>query len=91
MVRPSTKSTTSESSVSRTRWARASPTSVWAVEVFIPLLHKKLPIRSHQPFHVSELGRGKPTASGQPHRIEPELRATRIALDMDVNRLVSIG
>lgn len=91
MVRPSTKSTTSESSVSRTSRARASPISLGAAEVFIPFPQKELLVGDHQSLHLSKLRRCEPSASGQPHWIEPELGTTGIALDMDVDRLIAIG
>src|SRR6266545_1491970 len=86
MVRPSTQSTINESSVSRTRCARASPISVGDAEVFMPLLHKAFLIDNHQPLDVPEFRRRETAASGQSHRIEPELGAIGVALDMDVNR-----
>jgi hypothetical protein len=91
MVRPSTKSTTNESSVSRTRCARASAISLGDAEVFIPLLHQVLLMSAYQPLDVAEFRRRKTAASGQPHRIEPELRALGVALDMNVNRFVPIA
>jgi hypothetical protein len=91
MVRPSTRSTTSESSVIRTSRARASPTSLGAAEVFIPFPQKELLVRKHHSLHFSKLRRCKPSASGQPDWIQPELGAIGIALDMDVDRLIAVG
>src|SRR5437867_1760241 len=90
IVRPSTRSTTKESSVIRTPRARASPTSIGDTEVFIPFLHQEEPIRQHQSFHVAQFGRSETSAARQAHRIEPELRTVGVPLDMDVNRLIPI-
>jgi hypothetical protein len=46
---------------------------------------------AYQPLDVAEFRRRKTAASGQPHRIEPELRALGVALDMNVNRFVPIA
>src|SRR5216684_5599265 len=70
-VRPSTRSTTSVSSVRVTRWARAPRTSLG--KVLIPGPPKLIGVVPHQRLHASDLGPAKTTALGQPHRIKPEL------------------
>jgi hypothetical protein len=57
----------------------------------MPLLHQALLIGDHEPLDVPKFRGRETAASGQSHGIEPELRPTRVTLDMDVHRFVPIG
>lgn len=90
IVRPSSKSTTSASPVTVNRWALASVVSVGDVEVFIPFLHQKRRTLNHEPFDLAQFRGTESAAALEPNGIQPELRAFRITLDVDVTRFVPI-
>lgn len=73
MVRPSMSSTTSASSVSETRCARASPSSIGDDEVLIPFPQKKLFTLHYNPFEVAKFRSTEPTTAREPNRVEQNL------------------
>jgi hypothetical protein len=91
IVRPSTRSTISASSVSDTCRARASATSIGDDEVFIPFPQKWLRVLQHEPFEFPELRGPKPAAAGKPNRVEPELGPVSVSLHVNVRWLVPVS
>jgi hypothetical protein len=87
IVRPSTRWTTSVSSVTDTCCARASQISIGGGEVLMPSSQKMLFLRNDQAFNLIEFRSTVPAATSQPYRIEPELRTVCIALDVNVRWL----
>jgi hypothetical protein len=83
-VRPSSRTTVSESSEHETSIANASPLST---EVGIPLLQKELSILIHELSNRRQFVTPKTTIRRQSHRIEPELRVTTGLRHMNVCRL----
>ena len=81
-VRPSTRSTTSASSVTVTRWASAARNSL--CEVLIPRPTELNCVVPHQRLHAPDLGPAKTAALRQPQRVEPEFRTVRFPLHMHV-------
>src|SRR5437899_12923611 len=79
-VRPSTRSTTSASSVTVTRWASAARSSL--CEVLIPRPAELDCVVPHKRLHASDLGSTKTAALHEPDRIEPELGAVRVPLHL---------
>lgn len=91
MVRPSMSSTTSASSVTETRCARGSPTSIGDDEVLIPFPQQELSALHYDPFKRTKFRGPEPTAAGEPDRVEPKLGPLRISLHVDVRWLVPVG
>jgi hypothetical protein len=91
IVRPSTSSTTSVSSVTDTPCARASVISLGSGEVLIPDPQQLWFSLNDEPLQPHELGGPKTAATSQPYRGEPKLCSARLALDVNVCRLVPIG
>lgn len=87
-VRPSLRSTTSASLVTRTSWARTGRAST--AEERMPLPQKHRFILPDQRFHPVDLRTTEPTARIKPHRVQPELRAVLVALDMHVRRFLPV-
>src|SRR5258705_13733472 len=88
-VRPSTRSTTSASSVTVTCWANAARNSL--CEVLIPRPTELNCVVPHQRLHAPDLGPAKTAALRQPHRVEPEFGTARFPLHMHVPWFVSVS
>src|SRR6266496_966431 len=81
-VRPSTKSTTSASSVTETCCASATRSSLG--EELIPCSTKFDLVLPHQGLQPSDLYSAKPATLCQPHRIEPEFATVCFPFDMNM-------
>ena len=90
MVRPSTRSTTRTSSVTTTRCARASVTSLGSCEVLIPSPYQQFFSFDDQPLDLPQFGRTESAAAREPHRCKPTLCPIGFALDVHMRRLVPI-
>jgi len=83
-VRPSSRTTISESSEHETSTANASPLST---EVGIPFLQKELSILVHELLNRRQFVTPKTTIRRQGHGVDPELRVTSRLGHMNVWRL----
>ena len=88
-ARPSTSSTTNESSLNETRCACAGAISIG--EVLMPCSEKLFRQFGYEPLDVPDLRRREAATVRQPHGIQPELRAVRITLNMNMRGFVPIG
>ena len=88
IVRPSTRSITSDSWSTRTPVARASRTS--ATEELIPPLQERLAMSLHNRRNLVQLRTAVATGIGKRHRIEPELRQLVLRSHVDMRWLASV-
>ena len=88
IVRPSMRSTASESSVTVTDCARASRFS--AAKALIPFLQKQIALLHHMLCDGVQLRAAEPSRPFEGDRMEPELRRLVLTSHMDVRRFTSI-
>src|SRR3990172_8327083 len=82
MVRPSVRSTTRSSSVTRTARARAIASTV---KVLMPGLHELVALRNYELLDLSQLPTRESAGPGQCDGLQPELCEPAFALDMNMD------
>src|SRR3972149_5636259 len=82
MVRPSVRSTTRSSSVTRTARARAIASTV---KVLMPGLHELVALRNYELLDLSQLLTREAAGPGQCDGLQPELCEPAFALDMNMD------
>src|SRR5215208_1330752 len=87
--RPSASRTRRASSVNDASTARGS-TGILAAEELIPFLLEQRPVLVHQATQLRQLPAAEPTAAGERHGHEPELRVRLRPLDVNVSRLPAL-